>query len=173
MTARFAVAFALPWQTYMANTYFFLFLVFASFTNLIVAQTSLPPTTRTVFKCEVAGKVIYTDSPCLGAKTVNVEPTRGLNQSSGRELIGSDVQKEKGREMFADAIQPLSGMNAKQFATFGRRMKLPPDVQKECNQLDVRIPAAEAAEKSASSAYLTSAQEALFVLRKRFQKISC
>jgi hypothetical protein len=157
----------------MANTYSLIFLVFSFFAELIAAQTSLPATSRTVFRCNVDGKVIYTDAPCLGAKKINVEPTRGLNKSSGRELIGADVQKEKEREMFADAIQPVTGMNAKEFATFGRRMKLPPEMQKECNQLDVRIPAAESAEKSAGSAHLTSTQEALFVLRKRFQEIRC
>jgi len=50
------------------------------------AQTvKLPEPTRTVFKCEEAGKVTYSDAPCLGAQKVDVQPTRGLNKSSGTE----------------------------------------------------------------------------------------
>jgi len=41
---------------------------------------------KTVFKCEENGKVIYSDSPCLGAKTVDVEPPRG--EIGGQEIGG-------------------------------------------------------------------------------------
>ncbi|MBK1714845.1 hypothetical protein CKO43_18960 [Rubrivivax gelatinosus] len=43
----------------------------------------LPTPSRDVFRCESNGKVIYSDSPCIGAKKVDVEPTRGLDASSG------------------------------------------------------------------------------------------
>lgn len=52
---------------------------------------SLPPPSRTVFKCEEAGKVVYSDSPCLGARQIDVEPTRGVNQITGKRLTGPDV----------------------------------------------------------------------------------
>ena len=60
------------------------------------ASTQTPPSTsRIVFKLEVAGKTIYSGTPCLGAKTINVEPTRRLYKSSGREVIGNDVRHEQ------------------------------------------------------------------------------
>jgi hypothetical protein len=55
----------------------------------------LPPVSRTVFKCQVVGKVVYTDAPCLGAQQIDVEPTRGLNQTSGQKRIGTDVMHEQ------------------------------------------------------------------------------
>ena len=67
---------------------------------MIMASTlghaqKLSPVSRTVFKCQVAGKTVYSDSPCLGAKQIDVEPTRGLNQTSGRVRVGADVAREQ------------------------------------------------------------------------------
>lgn len=52
----------------------------------VAAQsTTLPAPSRTVYKCSVGGKVAYSDEPCVGAQRVNVEPTRGMNKSTGHE----------------------------------------------------------------------------------------
>jgi hypothetical protein len=60
--------------------------------------------------------------PCLGAaEKLEVEPTRGVSKLSGSERIGSDVSRERWREGLAEAVRPITGMDAKQFATFGRR----------------------------------------------------
>jgi hypothetical protein len=136
------------------------------------AQT-LPPASRTVFKCQVAGKTAYSDSPCLGAQEINVEPTRGLNKSSGRVQIGADVQHEQNREMIADAIRPLTGLNAKQLDVQGRRNKLSSQDQKECRRLDGEMSAAQRAEKNATQSALKDVQMKLFQLRKRFRELRC
>jgi hypothetical protein len=146
-------------------------LVFTS--GIAFSETKLPAPSRTVFKCELAGKIVYSDSPCLGAQKIDVEPTRGLNKSTGRELIGSDVRQEKHRENMAAAIQPITGMNSKQFETYGRRMKLPSEVQKECKHLDIKIPIAEQEEKLSKPDTLAQSQSVLFGLRKRFREIKC
>lgn len=148
-------------------------LTIVSFSGFALAQITLPAPSRTVFKCQVAGKVVYSDSPCLGAQKIDVEPTRGLNKSTGRELLGSDVRQEQQRETLATAIQPITGMDAKQFGTFGRRMKLTSEAQKECKQLDVKIPIAEQEEKQSKSEALAQSQATLLVLRKRFREIKC
>lgn len=71
--------------------------------------TNLPPPSRTVYKCEVGGKVHYSDSPCVGAQKVDVTPTRGMNKSAGRQLTGSDVRREVFREQLSDAVRPITG----------------------------------------------------------------
>ena len=134
---------------------------------------SLPPPAKTVFKCEENGKVVYSDSPCLGAKTVDVEPPRGVSRLSGQERVGSAVQQERLREHVADAMRPLTGMNPKQYETFGRRQKLPADAQRECQRLDGRIPLVEAEERQASGQALADIQLRLFGLRKRFRELGC
>lgn len=133
----------------------------------------LPPPSRTVFKCEVAGKVSYSDSPCLGAQKIDVEPTRGLNKMSGRELLGNDVRREQNREMFADAIRPITGMDAKQLDVQGRRMKLTADAQRECRHLDAEIPVAEKQEKLVKQQALADVQAQLFRMRRSFRELGC
>jgi len=156
-------------------TYLRLFtsLIVVLFSGLSLADVTLPTPSRTVFKCQSGGKVLYSDSPCLGAQKIDVEPTRGLNKSTGRELLGSDVRQEQHRENVAAAIQPITGMDAKQFGTFGRRRNLSIEAQKECKKLDVKIPIAEQEEKQAKPEALAKSQSALLVLRKRFREIKC
>ena len=117
--------------------------------------------------------MVYSDSPCLGAQKIEIEPTRGLNRSSGREQIGADVRRELQREMFSDAVRPITGMDAKQFETQGRRMKLTPEAQRACLHLDSQISAAERKEKLAKQPLLTEIQEQLFHKRKRFREFGC
>lgn len=141
-------------------------------TTLGQAQ-SLPPVSRTVFKCQVAGKTVYSDAPCLGAKQIDVEPTRGLNQTSGNKRIGADVMHEQGREAFAQAVRPITGMDAKQLAVQGRRNKLSSETQQECRRLDGEVAASQQDEKAAAGSDLNTVQEKLFQKRKRFHELGC
>ena len=134
----------------------------------------LPPPSRTVYKCEDGKKVYYSDSPCLGATKVDVTPTRGLNKSSGRELVGSDVRREQTHEQFAEAVRPVTGMNAQQLDKFGRRMQLTPEAQRRCQELDRLLPQAEQAERSApDAAQAKFTQTNLFTLRKQYRDLRC
>ncbi len=133
----------------------------------------LPPVSRDVFKCVVAGKTVYTDSPCLGAQKIDVEPTKGLNKSSGRELIGNDVRREHTREAIAGALRPLTGMDAKQLDVQGRRMKLSADSQRECSLLDVDIQSIEKEERNVKGAALADIQTRLLRARQRFKEQGC
>lgn len=136
--------------------------------------TNLPPPSRTVYKCEVGGKVHYSDSPCVGAQKVDVTPTRGMNKSTGRELTGSDVRREVFREQLSDAVRPITGMNAQQLDQAGRRMKLSSEAQVACRQLDQALPLAEQAERTAQGASALKAQQLeLFKLRKRYRELGC
>ena len=133
----------------------------------------LPPVSRTVFKCQVAGKTVYSDAPCLGAQQIDVEPTRGLDQLSGRRHVGADVMNEQGREALAEAVRPLTGMDAKQLAVQGRRSKLSSDALHECRRLDTDMAAVKQDEKVASGAELSDVQVKLFQMRKRFKELGC
>lgn len=140
--------------------------------SLVQAQ-KLPPVSRTVFKCEVAGKIVYSDAPCLGAKQIDVEPTRGLDQTSGKRRVGSDVMHEQFREAMADALRPLTGMDAKQLAVQGRRNQLSSGAQQECRRLDGEIPSALQEEKTARQSELRDIQMKLFQKRNRFKELGC
>ena len=144
-----------------------------AFASTQAYSQKLPPTSRSVFKCEVAGKVVYSDAPCLGAQKIDVEPTRGLSKTSGREQVGNDVRREQHREMFAEAVRPLTGMDAKQLDVQGRRMKLTADAQRECRRLDAEIPVAEKQEKLVKQPALTDVQAQLFRMRRSFREQGC
>ena len=138
-----------------------------------VAQSTGGGSSRLVYKCQVAGKVVYTDEPCLGAERVNVQPTRGLNKSTGRELTGDDVRREKGREQLSEAIRPITGMNSTQYETARTRFQLSAASKAECAALDNSLPKEEAAERSATPAQKATAQGSLLASRKRFRELRC
>lgn len=151
-------------------------LAVACFLAMLAASAlaqKLPPVSRTVYKCESAGKLVYSDAPCLGAEKIDVEPTRGFSKDTGRELIGADVRREVHREQMAEALYPLTGMDAKQLDTYGRRMKLTPDAQGQCRQLDADLPAAEVEEKRTAKKDRAPIQERVYTLRLAFRKLGC
>lgn len=138
-----------------------------------VAAQSLPPPSRTVYKCEDGKKVHYSDSPCLGAKKLDIEPTRGLNKFTGREQIGQDVRREKDNELMAEVFRPILNETPEQRAMRHKRFKLEPSAKAECARLDVQIPLLEAKEPSATRETLATVQRDLLASRTRFQKLRC
>jgi hypothetical protein len=143
---------------------------------VVHAQSNkLPPASRTVYKCTVDGKVVYSDSPCLAAERLEVEPTRGMDTSTGKRARGADVRKELRDEQLADALKPLTGMNAKQLDQAGKRRKLEPQARAECAQLDSAIPASERQEGDASldATQKSAVQQRLLADRQRYRQLRC
>lgn len=141
--------------------------------SIAAMAQSLPAASRTAFKCEVDGKVTYSDAPCLGAKKVDLEPTRGLNAGGSVVLPGTDVRRERERELLAEAVRPVTGMDSKQLDAFGRRLKLTQEVKQTCAKLDRDIPATEAEEKVATKPNLPAIQSKLLVLRSKYRELKC
>lgn len=141
--------------------------------SMALAQ-SLPPPTRTVYKCQEGGRTYYADAPCLGAKRIDVTPTRGLDKSSGQQRQGADVQRERLREQYAEAFRPVTGLDAGQIEQIAKRSKLTPEAQQACRQLDAALPPAEQAEHQATTtAERQAAQRRLFQLRQQFHSWKC
>lgn len=136
-------------------------------------NSTLPAPSRDVYKCNHNGKVVYSDEPCLGAERLAIEPTRGLDKSTGRELSGADVQRERRRESMADAIRPITGIDAKQFETATRRHQLTAEAKAECRALDREIASFEKSERAGSAANPASVQGVLLALRRRHRELGC
>jgi len=137
-----------------------------------IAQ-KLPPPSRAVYKCEADGKVVYSDSPCLGAKKVDVEPTRGLNKSTGSERVGADVRKERQNEQMAEALKPIFNETPEQRAKRHHRATLKPDARQQCGRLDAQIAARERTEVGATGSELAAAQRLLLDLRTEYRSLQC
>ena len=137
------------------------------------AQSQLPAPNRTIYKCQVKGKVSYSDEPCVGAQRLDVVPTRGADRLSGARKTGSDVANEIRSEQFAQALAPLTGMSPSQFATASRRHHMDAASQGECRQLEAVILASEQAERRAGAGMMESIRQDLYSLRKRYKKLGC
>jgi hypothetical protein len=134
---------------------------------------SLPPPSRIMYKCVVKGTTTYSDTPCLGATRMDVEPTRGISKLSGTDRIGNDVARERYRENLAEALHPLTGMDGKQFATATRRYPLSGTAKLECRQLDESMPVMEDEEKRVAQPMLRDVQTRLYRMRLRFKELGC
>ncbi len=148
-------------------------LILALTTEQWAFAQKLPDPSRTVYKCEVKGKVTYSDEPCVGAQRLDIEPTRGLNKSSGTERVGPDVRREQQREALAEAVRPLTGVDSKQFDRLGRRTRLSPEAQRACASLDREIPALELREARTVGDERAAVQARLFASRKQFRELRC
>jgi hypothetical protein len=142
-------------------------LLLAAASAVSSAQTLSAPS-RSVYKCSVNGRTTYSDAPCLGAERLEIEPTRGVGRTAGR-----DVQRERHQEMFAEAIRPLTGLDAKQLEVQGRRMRLSAEAQRECRALDVQIPEAERDEGRAAGELRELKKVNVFTLRQRQRSLRC
>jgi hypothetical protein len=145
----------------------------ASFSSGLAIAQGLPAPSRTVYKCEVGGKVVYSDSPCLGAQRVDVTPTQGLNKSSGSERVGADVRRERHNETMAEVMRPLFAETAEQRAKRHRRASLAPDVRRQCDDLDRRISSAELEEGRTAQAERQTVQERLLGMRAQHRDLKC
>ena len=128
---------------------------------------------QAVYRCEANGKVSYSHAPCIGATVVDTTPTEGLDTSSGVRRVGRDVQRERLRRSFNEAVRPLTGMTHEELKVFERRLKLPASVKLECQWLDHRLPAQESSAKSANAQGREKAEAELFLSRSRFRNLRC
>lgn len=173
-TAKIAIANTTPIT--MPKTLFPLLfaLISAAHVATVEAQTaSLPSATRTVFKCVVDGKASYSDAPCLGAQRIDIAPTRGMNKSTGKELSGSDVNRERQNEIIGEAFRPITGMSLEQRATHAKRFNLSVGSKSECGALDSLIARTEAAERAENDAGKSALQGSLLQSRMRYREIGC
>lgn len=138
-----------------------------------VDAQALPAPSRVIYKCIVGGKIAYTDEPCLGAIRMDIEPSRGLDKFSGKQMTGADVRQEVHREMFGEALRPLTGLNGKAYAIEVRRYKLDGAAKAECRSLDTGLAESEALERASSKATRPAVQHELFVMRKRYKTLGC
>jgi hypothetical protein len=136
-------------------------------------STKLPPPSRTVYKCVVNGKTTFSDDPCLGAEKIEVEPTRGVSNMTGQTRTGADVRREESRETFAEAVKPLTGMDAKELDRAGRRQQLQPAAREQCERLDRSIDTLEAQERIAGTNTRPGVQQQLLTERQRYRRLGC
>jgi len=126
-----------------------------------------------VYRCETAGKVSYSDSPCVGAKVIDATPNQGVDQMTGKSRKGRDVQRTELNHAFDDALRPLTGKSRDEMDVMRRRVKLQPREQGECRQLDGQLPELEAGSQRDTGAAKAKSDVALYQARKRYFDLGC
>ncbi|VTU31244.1 hypothetical protein SRS16CHR_04840 [Variovorax sp. SRS16] len=133
------------------------------------AATAGPP----VYRCEIAGKVSYSDAPCVGAKVVDATPNQGVDKMTGQSRKGKDVQTAEMNTAFDKALQPLTGKPHEEMDVMRRRIKLSAQDQGECTRLDSNLPGLEANAAGATGTTNGRTDVELYQARKRFFDLRC
>lgn len=120
-----------------------------------------PATSQQVYRCESAGKVSYSDEPCINAEVIDATPTAGAHSLSGTKRLSAQRQSEENRKHFDEAIKPITGMSHEQMNVERRRRKLTLEEKHECAKLDREM-------NDQKQDALT-----LYQVRKRFFELRC
>lgn len=134
-----------------------------------LCASAAPP----VYRCETAGKVSYSDSPCVGAKVIDATPNQGIDQMSGKSRKGRDVQRTEFNRAMDNALRPLTGKSSEEMEVMRRRVNLPSREQGECRQLDARLPELETMTQNSTGASRARADVDLYQARKRYFDLRC
>lgn len=117
------------------------------------------------YKCVTAGKVAYSDEPCVGATVVDTTPTQGLDKITGTSKKGADVQKIEFNKAMAEALKPVFNETPDQGSQRHKRSKLPENDKLECARLEREIQGKRVMD--------TSEQVTLYQARKRYKDLRC
>lgn len=128
---------------------------------------------KPVYRCETAGKVSYSDAPCVGAKEIDATPTQGMDKMTGTSRKGADVRRDEHNAVMADALKPLTGMNADQYRVYKHRLKLTPRDKAECARLNTNLPELKQRAATALSSEKALADVELYKARKQFNDQNC
>lgn len=140
---------------------------------LLLSVMAMAASAQTVYRCETAGKVSYSDAPCVGAKVVDATPTQGMDKSSGRSQKSAEVRRDEFRKTMDTALRPLTGASHEEMNTLRRRHKLQSEEKMKCAALDARLPRLEAAAAEAGSTDKARADVELYKARKQFFDLKC
>ena len=128
---------------------------------------------KPVYRCETAGKVSYSDEPCVGAKEIDATPTQGMDKMTGASRKGADVRRDEHNAVMADALKPLTGMSADQYRVYKHRFKLSPKDKAECARLDTNLPELKQRAATALSSEKALAEVELYKARKQLNDLNC
>lgn len=145
-----------------------------SFALLGLLSFSIPVhAQKPVYRCETAGKVSYSDAPCVGAKEIDTTPTQGMDKMTGASRKGADVQRAEHNALMADALKPLTGMSPEQYRVYKHRFKLSPRDKAECTRLDTELPELKQRAATAPASDKALAEVELYKARKQFNDLNC
>lgn len=128
---------------------------------------------KPVYRCETAGRVSYSNEPCVGAKEIDATPTQGMDKMTGASRKGADVRRDEYNATISNALKPLTGMTPDQYRVHRHRFKLSPSDKAECERLDNSLPRLKQRATTAPTSGKAMAEVELYKARKLFNDLNC
>jgi hypothetical protein len=129
------------------------------------------PDRRTVFRCESAGRISYSDAPCPEAEKVDSIRLHGVNPPRAPDRVAYRAPGERAHDGTVGTWQPST---AKQSAGIGPRIaRFLPGANPECPHLAQRMALVEAEERAATAHTIATIQERLAVQRHWYWQLGC
>ena len=123
---------------------------------------SQKPDRRTVFRCETAGHISYSDAPCPDAEKINPIRLRGVNPPTAPNRM---AYRAPGHRPPSDSVPS--------YAVERHTARFEPGVNPECPHLAQRMALVEAEERSATAHTIATLQERLAVQRHWYKQLGC
>ncbi|MGH8667355.1 MAG: hypothetical protein ACREUX_24105 [Burkholderiales bacterium] len=132
------------------------------------AAASQAPGGRTIFRCETAGQVSYTDAPCPDAEKVDPIRLPGVNRPATPDRMAYHAPSDDG----SGATWRPSAVERRKSIEL-RAARLAPGVNPECPHLAQRMALVETEQQVANGHNIGVIQERLAVQRHWYRQLGC
>lgn len=126
-----------------------------------------------VYRCEVNGKVSYSNEPCQGAKVVNTTPAQSSDRTSGQQRKDMDALKAELERNNATKTRALTAKAPEDPEVARRRENLTPLAKHSCSLLDQSLPQLRENAAHGTPENKEKADIQLYKARKAFQDLRC
>lgn len=133
---------------------------------LPIQAASQAPGARTIFRCESAGHISYTDAPCPDADKVDPVRLRGMNPSAAPDRMAYAPSDGTGATWRPPAVEQPDAIGP-------RAARFAPGANAECPHLAQRMALVEAEEQVANAHNIGLIQERLAVQRHWYRQLGC
>ena len=134
---------------------------------------TLPAMAQQVYRCEVNGKVSYSNEPCQGAKVVNTTPAQSSDKTSDQQQKNLDTLKAELERNNATKTRALAAKTPEDPEVAKRRENLTPLAKHSCSLLDQSLPQLRENAAHGTPENKEKADIQLYKARKAFQDLRC
>lgn len=126
-----------------------------------------------VYRCEVNGKVSYSNEPCQGAKLVKNPPAQSSDRTPAQHQKDIDTLKAELERNNATKTRALAAKAPEDPEVAKRRENLTPLAKHSCSLLDQSLPQLRENAAHGTPENKEKAEVQLYKARKAFQDLRC
>ena len=130
-------------------------------------------TAQQVYRCEVNGKVSYSNEPCQDAKLVKTPPAQSSDKTPAQHQKDMDALKAELERNNATKTRALAAKAPEDPEVAKRRENLTPLAKHSCSLLDQSLPQLRENAAHGTPENKEKAEVQLYKARKAFQDLRC